>query len=198
MNSCLLYHGPDVESAVLQKAESIGRVLASFGKEGLKVDDARQIISLLGTKPVGDKKGVVLIGPMELANVKASDVLLKSIEETNDFVQPVLWANDIGGVVSTIRSRCISIWVPSVKEVPESWVKIGREIIDACLNQQYYLIPKLIEKSEMKEVILLEVFAYVLANAFDEKSRQLWKSLRSVCKYTNPTKVEILSALVGG
>ena len=200
MNSCLLYHGPDAESYALQQAELAGRLLAPpFGKDGLKVDDARQIVSLLGSTPVGMQVGVVVVGPMELANSKSSDVLLKSIEEfQGGFVRPILWANDIGGVTSTIRSRCIDVWVPRSKPLPNDVVQQGEAIISDCLAQKFYMLPTLLDKSELTEVQLLDTLVFSLVGKLeDEGARGLWERLRLVGQWRNPTRVEILSALIG-
>jgi hypothetical protein len=200
MKSCLLFHGPDAESCALQKASQIGRLLAPpFGKDGLKVEDARQIVSLLNTTPVGDAVGVLVVGPMEMANTKSSDVLLKSLEEFQDqVVQPVLWANDLGGVSNTIRSRCIDVWSPGSKELSEKEIAQGKLIVDSCLDQKYYLLPSLLEKSDLSETQLIEAIVFSLSDKQENESvRLLWEKLRETSQWRNPTKIEILFALLG-
>ena len=80
MSSCLIFHGPGAKAAAMQKAVSAGRLLAPpFGEDGLKTDDAREVVELLFSTPLGMDIGVIVVGPMDEANLKASDVLLKRI-----------------------------------------------------------------------------------------------------------------------
>ena len=206
MASCLLYHGPDARSAALKKAEEAGRLLAPpFGDEGLKVDEAREAMSLLFSTPVGTKIGVVVIGPMDQANPKASDVLLKRVEDFEaDIVLPILWAHDIGGVSLTIRSRCLAHWAPRtvVSAEDEALKAAGQDAIGAVLNGDFYLIPGAVEKGKGKEIELLGYMTDALYNRpeGDEKSlkriRVLWERLRPVTRRRNPTPIEIIAALV--
>ena len=143
--SALLYYGPGAQQYATNEAHQMGRLLGSFGEEGLKADDSRSIVSLLNETPVGDRKGIVIIGPMDLANPIASDVLLKSLEEfKDDFVQPLLWAIDIGNVVPTIRSRCLAKWCYAKVNLQEDVLEDSHKLLDAYLAKDVKTIMDLL------------------------------------------------------
>ena len=100
MASCILFHGPGARQAAEAEAAKIGRLVAPpLGDDGLKVDEAREVVELLMTTPVGDKLGVVIVGPMDEAAAKSCDTLLKTLEEfKGGLIRPILWAHDLSGV----------------------------------------------------------------------------------------------------
>jgi hypothetical protein len=143
MSSCFLFHGPGARDAATAEADRLGRqVHAPMGVEGLRTDDAREAVALLSSPPVGDDCGVLIIGPMDEANQKACDVLLKSIEEHRDGdVQPVLWAWDLAEVSSTIRSRCIPQWsLGEGDEIPEELLDTAWQLCDAIIEGELYQV----------------------------------------------------------
>jgi len=230
MSSCQLFHGPGARQAALDKAKKIGRLIAPpFGDDGLSVGrskpsdppGAREIVELLLSVPVGEEIGVVVIGPVDNAkSLKAMDALLKSIEEIpSPYMQPILWAEDLGGVISTIRSRCLETWAPgSTAENPEL-LKLARLIVDNVLANRFYSLPSDIaslktlkegsdiapetledddpKKTRFKGGDLLEAIADILAENLEDPNRRLfWERIRKVARYRNPTQVEIVAALV--
>jgi hypothetical protein len=56
---------------------------------------------------------------MDGATDEAADALLKMVEEPNPDAMPILWANDLGGVRPTIKSRCLDEWCPGSCEADE-------------------------------------------------------------------------------
>ena len=205
MASCILYHGPGAEEAAADEAHLLGRLLAPpFGAEGLKVEEAREFVALLGSVPIGTEKGVVIAGPVDLANYKAADVLLKSIEEFNSrFLQPILWAHDLGGVSPTIQSRCLARWAPPSADVPEDdeLVAVGYDLIQASLEGEIWRIPTLI-KDFLKdhkngEHDILRSAADALHAQLDEpQHRALWRQLRKAARHRNPTVIEVTVAFL--
>jgi hypothetical protein len=195
ISSAILFYGPGAQQEAHEFALSKGRLLAPpFGEGGLKTDEARQIVSLLTSAPVGDRLGVVLVGPMDDANPKSSDVLLKSIEEFNGrIVCPVLWARDIGGVTSTIRSRCLAQW--SYGQDTDEGVDEGRKLIHAWQGRD---IPTLIEitKSLGTGDVLQVVSAVSRKIAGQERYSDLWVELRHVLRYPDVLPAEILVAFL--
>jgi len=120
-----------------------------IGDEGLKVDDARQVVSLLSTTPVGTQIGTLVVGPMDNATVFAADALLKKVEEFNgELVMPILWAFDIGGVRPTIRSRCLSRWAPASGEDDEDveLMQDGCDLQDAAMSGDLVTVARLLKK----------------------------------------------------
>lgn len=112
-----LYHGPTAEATCTQEAMLFGRLLRKpFGMEGkgLKKDEAREVVQL-------NRKGAVnpssiIIGRLDIASPLSSDALLKVIEEPFDKVGIFLWADDLGGVSPTIKSRCRAVWCSNAGE----------------------------------------------------------------------------------
>lgn len=201
MSSCVLFHGPGAKRAAIDEAARLGRLVSPpIGDDGLKVDDARHIVDLMMSVPVGDLMGVIIIGPMDEANPKASDVLLKSIEEfRGDYLQPIMWANDLGGVTMTIRSRCMDRWVNALGVDDDETLMAGSfKIVDAVGKRDYMTIVDTARAFEKREVQLLGSLAEVLATTIDNPDhRALWERLRKVSLWKNPFMAEIIVALVG-
>ena len=204
MSSCLLFHGPGAKAAAMQKAVSAGRLLAPpFGEDGLKTDDAREVVELLFSTPLGMDIGVIVVGPMDEANLKASDVLLKRIEEfRGDLILPILWAHDLGGVTPTIRSRCLEHWSPATAaEADEALLQAGRDLVSASLSGDYWRIAEMWGSDALKgkEIELLPVMAGVVSEHLDqEANRLLWERIRKVARWRNPVPMEVFAALVCG
>lgn len=114
ITSCILFHGPGAEAVGHREALTFGRLLPFTGSE-LKKEGARELMSLLSRRPVGDGRYAVLVGPVDEVNPATSDVMLKTIEEFDpEGTRPFLWAWDLGGVSHTLRSRCILRFCPGV------------------------------------------------------------------------------------
>ncbi len=114
ITSCILFHGPGAEALGHREALAFGRLLPFTGSE-LRKEGARELVSLLSRRPVGDGRCSVLVGPVDEVNPATSDVLLKTIEEFDpEGTRPFLWAWDLGGVSHTLRSRCLLQFCPGV------------------------------------------------------------------------------------
>ena len=109
-----LYHGPTAEATCIHEATLFGRLLRKpFGMEGrgLKKDEAREVVQL--NRKGGLYPSSIVIGRLDIASPLSSDALLKVIEEPFERVGIFLWADDLGGVSPTIRSRCRDVWCPN-------------------------------------------------------------------------------------
>lgn len=203
MASCILFHGPGAREAALAEAPQIGVLVAPpFGDEGLKAVEAREVVSALLSPPTGMEAGVLIVGPMDQAWPKASDVLLKRLEEFNsDVVTPILWAHDLGGVSPTIRSRCLDRWAPSLEgiEDDEDVVTAAWALVEAVTMNETYLVAKALFRVKGKETELLNAIAGILAADFDDPvKRDLWSRLRQVARWRNPTQIEVAAAILEG
>lgn len=206
MPSCILFHGPGAREAALRKVEAVGHLMAPpYGDGGLKVDDAREMVLQLLNVPLRQGLGVVIAGPMDEANPKASDVLLKSIEEFDgEVVLPLLWANDLGGVSLTIRSRCLDVWCPGIPvpdEDDEEITGMAWELVTKFQEGDITGMPGVFSKKfkEKNGPKLVGALSEIVATRLDDlMMRDLWERLRKVARWTNPKPVEILSALMGG
>lgn len=201
MSSCLLYHGPGAKEAALKEGLRLGRLMCPpMGEGGLKVDEARQVTDLLMSPPVGDQLGVLLIGPIDEANPKAADTLLKCIEESSgDYVQAIMWANDLGSVVLTLRSRCLERWAPAAlgQDDDESAMAGAYQIIEAVLKKDALTIVSSTRSFEKREGALLTALSEVLAsNMNDPQHLMIWGHLRQVTQWKSPWLSEILVALL--
>ena len=200
--TCNLYYGPGARQAAMDEARTRGRMLAPpFGDDGgLKVKEARQLVLLLSETLVNEEIGVIVAGPMDQATTDASDALLMSIEEYDPrYVQPVLWADDVGGVLPTLRSRCEERWIASLgEEEDEAMVSTAWDLIDSALANQLALIPMVVAEYEGKEHALLGALAgaLALASPMTPGHLALWERIRKVSRYRNPRHFEITCALL--
>lgn len=206
MNSCLLFHGPGARQAAIDDASRRGRLLHEpFGDGNLKVDEAREFALLLQSAPLGEDIGIVVAGPMDRALPKSSDALLKSIEQFHQYVHPILWALDIGGVRDTIRSRCLPMWAPATgfEPVDEEVEEVARELLNASLGGYYASVPGLVAKMAKSETkpsryieLLTETVEAMTVMLDNPKVLPLWERVRAAARWRNPTQMEIIVAFL--
>lgn len=204
--SALLFHGPGARVEALRLLPQVGRCVAEpFGDDGLKVDQTRDILKLMLDAPLGDEPGVILIGPMDLAEQKSSDVLLKAIEEFDpEVVRPMLWAYDLGSVSSTIKSRCVHRWCPTAPESPanEEAMKQAFDLVDASVQQDRARVLELLKDTKAAEArVVLESCASVLSlnpELLVGGRYDLWQRIRELARYRHVGKTELLATFVGG
>lgn len=111
-----LYHGPEARDRAVAEGDRLGRPISDpIGDEGLSVEDSREIVLHALNSGVGDRAPSLVIGPLDkVKSSAASDALLKTIEEVSTKpLRLVLWADELGGVSQTIRSRCAEVWCPA-------------------------------------------------------------------------------------
>lgn len=195
MASALLFHGKGARDAAAREVQGKGRLLLEYGESDLKVDQAREAVSVLGTTPVGDGLGLVLLGPMDRVSFQVCDVLLKIVEEFDgDVVQPVLWAYDLGGVPDTLRSRCETIWSPD-DSTPEA-TKRGSELLDSLEAKDIPAVIDLVSEAEDRLTLLEEFVASLFESEHsNEVKAAVWARLRPVSRYRNVTPAELIAAL---
>lgn len=204
--SCRIYHGPGARQSALDEAARLGRLLHEpFGDEGLKVDEAREFVSLLQYPPVGEYSGVVIAGPLDHAAPRSSDVLLKSLEEPPPYVFPLVWATDLGGVIATIRSRCLPVWCPQRLSEPgdEEVEGAARELLQATLDDRLWLVPRIVAKVKStpkqrgrEPELVAEAVEAMTAMLDNPKVLALWERVRELAAWHNPTSIEVMSAFM--
>jgi hypothetical protein len=90
--------------------------LLLIGEKGtIGIGQVREVLAWSRYAPVRTPWKVVLIGPVERLSHEAASALLKSLEETPEYLAYFLYAGNLDFVLPTIRSRCRKIWVPSVR-----------------------------------------------------------------------------------
>jgi hypothetical protein len=195
----------------------MGRLLAEpFGADGLKVAEAREIVSLMSAPPVGSGVGVLVAGPMDLATTEAQDALLKHIEEFDHRVfQPILWARDAGGVLPTIRSRCFLEWCPHGVAADLEFEQEAQGLVRAALERdrattvgtlkEFAADHKKEDPSTRAAAYrnLLASVAMVIADRLKgtegkdaEELLALWESVRPALCSRRPTPLETLGAVL--
>lgn len=179
-----------------------GRHMAApMGEEGLRVAEAREAVRILSTRTIGEKRGVLVLGPMDLANEKACDVLLKSIEEIDpEGTLPILWATDLSEVRHTIANRCICVWKGGGRTVLDKDMEVrAAQLVDAVLDDDLNLITRLV--GETKD---LKALGEGIAREVSERAQKggnsgvlvVWQQLRSEMAFTNPSKIGVSHALL--
>lgn len=180
----------------MMAAKGLGRLLAVFGSEGLKIAESREIIDMMGNSPVGDQPGVVVIGPMDWARQNATDVLLKTLEEFDPrVVCPVLWAHDESEVSPTIRSRCLRQWCPGEIVTDEEVATRARDLVNEALDRRYASVVELLKEQDPRQ--MLEAASDILRErGIDKTTRRLWESVRAASKAREPSMNEVVAAFL--
>lgn len=201
----MLFHGPGARGEAERTLPQIGRRIAEpFGLEGLKIDEARDIISLMQSAQVGDQPGCVLVGPLDEARQAATDVLLKVVEEFDpEAVRPVLWAHDLGSVSQTIVSRCVHRWCPKgTSSVNEDSMKLAFDLVDATLRKDRARVIEMLRNVKSEGFAdLVEATTRVLAMAPEQLTGNrfvLWERVRKLALYRHMGKTEVLAVFAGG
>jgi len=181
----------------MRAASGLGRLLHSpFGEAGLKIAESREIISIMNNTPVGDRAGVLVIGPVDRAAPASTDVLLKSIEEFNpNIVRPVLWAHDETEVSSTIRSRCLRRWCPGERLVDEDVMEAARQLVSESLGGHRASVVELLNDRDPRDILVGAAQA-LHERGIDKETQYLWEGVRAALRFRNPTETEALSAFL--
>ena len=207
-----LYHGGGSRKAAMAFAAETGRLIhPPFGYDlpddknkrktikYLSADDAREIVTLCLSTPVGSKVGVLVIGPMDRSAPKSADVLLKTVEDyDSERVVPILWAFDVEGVRPTIRSRCHPLFVAGDETSPDlspQMVSDAQRAVHAALMvpcRTWEVIVALQPyKGKENELLAAMVAAIPLGSTTGLK---MWERLRKVAMLYNPSWIELLAA----
>lgn len=193
-----LIYGVGAYEKALEIAKGISPLLYDFGGEKLSTEDAKEATQKMIFAPIGSDTFCVVIGAVDNARANATDALLKSIEEHPDFVVPILWANGLDGVPSTIRSRCSIEWTKDHESllIDPASVQLVEAAIASDYMQVLLLGAEIISEKSPKEMLV------GFGNALSEKSFQnpqvaiLWSRVREALmqKYTL-SKTEALGVI---
>jgi len=196
-SSAVLFHGPGARASASRAVHGLGRLLHSpFGEDGLKIAESREIIDLMNNTPVGDRVGVIVVGPLDRAAPASTDVLLKSIEEFNpEVVRPVLWAHDETEVSSTIRSRCLRRWCPGETVVDEDTMEAARQLVTEALGGHRASVVEILNDRDPRDMLVGAAQA-LGERGIDEETQDLWESVRATLRHRNPTATEALAAFL--
>lgn len=204
--SSILFHGPSSEFACLQAGTAYGRELhPPFGREGLSKDEAREIVTLSSSVPVGGRNAFLMAGPMDDVPHGTSDVLLKTLEEPMEGGPRLfLWARDLGSVSSTIRSRCLHQWCPG-EEASSDLLIAAKAILDGVGSGSHATVLFGVLDQKGREEDLLKACVTVMAESMEKSEGKawnvsfsiLWSSIRRVLQRGHPiTTAMALSAFL--
>ena len=183
MGTPILFHGPLARGEAVAHAAQLGRLVSEpIGDDGLKVADSRLIVILSEDAGVGDKLPVVIVGPLDRATPEAGDALLKTLEDLTDApLQIVLWADYLGGVIGTIRSRSLDRWCPP----DERWVspfvdQYAEALFSAWEKQDTAACLSVLYERKKDWQALMQGFCEVMAERAPEKPQtaRVWPLLR--------------------
>lgn len=201
--SPVLFHGPTAQGRVSVVAAEWGRVIGTFGDPvgGLKIEVIREAVEAMAAPPVGDRRGAVVLGPVDvLTQEGVADLLLKTLEEVSVRTpRPYLWAYDVGSVRPTIRSRCLIEWCPGQVIVSRSMMEAAKSVVGSALALSTVGV---IEgfgdlKGEWKEdgEEFLQAVAVIISRSTDEQHLRLWQKVRPVVL---SKEVPSLPEVIGG
>lgn len=199
----LLYHGPAAQDAAMKVAKQGRMMCPPLGLDGLKVDEARTAVKYLSTRGIGDKRGVLVIGPLDLANEKACDVLLKSVEEIDPLgTFPVMWAHDLEEVPRTLSSRCRCLWVGGVRlsveqEMAERAGRVMVSVEAGDINDLLFQVKGEKNLDALARAICQEVSRRLREGSEEEFLLRVWSRLRRELKHKIQTRIGLTHALLG-
>ncbi len=76
-------------------------------KKSIEIDQIREIIKFTNQSSFNNKSRFIILDDVEFLNIKASNALLKNLEEPNENVFFILIYNSEKFLIDTIKSRCI-------------------------------------------------------------------------------------------
>lgn len=199
--SCILFHGPGAEQEGYKHAQSFGRLIPFTGSN-LKKDGARELVSLLSQRPVGDRRACVFVGPVDEIAAATSDVLLKTIEDFDPTgTRPFLWAWDLGGVSSTLRSRCVLRFCPGVDARTEGFASSAGSVLKSYLEGDWVTLIEEVKSLEDLDGLLRATVEHlapkVITPSGDPRYVSLWESLRDLSsKSTTLTAARVVAAFL--
>jgi hypothetical protein len=199
MPTPILYHGPTARDHAVRAATSGNfRMIADpIGDSGLKVDDSRILVELASVPPVGDKKGSIVLGPLDRATTEASDALLKTLEDlVESHVVIFPWAWDVSGVIPTIRSRTIGCWCPGNDPLAPLDAE-AKELVKSVVTNKLVGVAAILDgKSDgEREDLVIAMQPHLLK--IGEDGIDIWVRVRDMITGKGISKIPLICALMG-
>ena len=193
-----LIYGIGAYDKALETAYSLSKRVYDFGGESLSTEQAKMATEKMIYAPIGSDMFCVVVGAVDNARGSATDALLKSIEEHPDFVLPILWANGLDRVPSTIRSRCSSEWTKDTDTAQD--LSEYHKLLDACLASDYsvalMLGAQLISEGSSRGLLIGFSKVLVTKSFENPKVSILWQRVREALRQNYPlSKTEVLGVI---
>lgn len=190
----LLFYGHSAKSKALEHAKIKGRLVTQPFEPPIKVDMAREIVSLASAPPIGSTKGMIVLG-LNKASDKVMDTFLKTLEDhDNSKLDLCLWVTDIGSVTPTVKSRCFLVWCGAEHEedkIPENLDECEKFLSDLEKGYIAECIGVILKtKSSVEE--FLRGITYCLTK---NRDMEMWQRIRPLYSLNRPTKLELACAL---
>jgi DNA polymerase III subunit delta' len=96
-------------------------------KKEISIQQVRDLERELNYRSFGGKRKIVIIDPATLMNLSGQNALLKTLEEPPEDSLIILIASNAGGLLPTVRSRCL----------PLSFAPLPRQEVAAFLQSKY-------------------------------------------------------------
>ena len=156
----------------------------------IKIDQIREIFSLLGTKQERDL--TIIVRPAESLNEASSNAFLKNLEEPKENVHIVFFTHDITQLLPTIRSRASIYTIKShlnFNEAPKANTKdleLAKSLLIANDKQLISLSEKLAKSKEsprQRTLKILDLCIELAYKSFFKTSDKKWlKKLNKLTK----------------
>jgi DNA polymerase-3 subunit delta' len=133
------------------------------GKKEIGIQQIRDLQRELNYRSFTGGRKIAIVDPATLMNVSGQNALLKTLEEPPQDSLIILIATNVGGLLPTLRSRCLQL----------SFAPLGREEIAGFLESRHGM-----DGAEAKLVAALSLGSIGAALAFNNteliKQRQIW------------------------
>ena len=167
-NICTLIDNDNLPSLITIKPDGMS----------IKRNQMDELFDRFNTKPIYSKYNSYIIINAELMNQTSSNMLLKFLEEPNDFLIGFYITTDLNQILPTIKSRCeiITVNYESKSLLNEDIVTLANEYLDSIINSDDYMVNKdLILSKELERKDIQELFLCL----FDIYKTKLEKCLQN-------------------
>jgi DNA polymerase-3 subunit delta' len=97
------------------------------GKKEISIQQVREVERDLNYRSFTGKRKMMIIDPATLMNLSAQNALLKTLEEPPQDSMIILIASNAGGLLPTVRSRCLRVsFAPLMKDEVVSYLRSTR------------------------------------------------------------------------
>jgi DNA polymerase-3 subunit delta' len=141
------------------------------GKKEISIQQVREIERELRFRSFSGKRKIAIVDPASLMNVSAQNALLKTLEEPPENSLLVLVTPNMGGLLPTLRSRCLRL----------SFAPLSRAQVAAFLRAEQKIKPEDAEVLAAMSMGSIGVAVNLDQQALFEK-RRIWTGILSALR----------------